>query len=412
MSILDCKGQQSAVLRLQRALRGQRVPHSYIFHGPEGVGKSLLARQWAKLLLCPKPVRRPLSTMKEAKTANNALNEIDDCCDQCHDCRLVEADTHPDLHIINRDLARFTSVKRARQLINLPIDVIREFVIKPAGVVPTRGRARVFIIEESETMNPASQNALLKTLEEPPPETFLILITSRPERFLPTVRSRCQSVRFGPLSYAFISERLTAAGVPAEQVRYWADFCNGRLGPALELAQMDLYEKKCQLIEQLAGLNYYSALDAAAWIVDQAKDFARSYQKQHKEPPAEDTKKRGSAKKKGGRSREGGKPLSSPTRLGQTYFLQMLSYAFSEVLRFHGCKGQGQAGGGLPDNTETQSARSESARQIAQIAQKYSPWACARAIRDTTRAEGLLQTNVNPSLLFESLMIEYIDCAT
>ena len=392
MSILDCQGQQNAVLRLQRALRGQRVPHSYIFHGPEGVGKSLLARQWAKLLLCPQPVRRP---------TDHALNEIDDCCDQCHDCRMVEADTHPDLHIINRDLARFTSQKRTRQLVNLPIDVIREFVIKPAGIVPSRGRARVFIIEESETMNPASQNALLKTLEEPPPETFLILITSHPERFLPTVRSRCQSVRFGPLSYTFISEKLAAAGVPAEQVRYWADFCNGRLGPALELAQMNLYEKKCQLIEQLANLNYYSALDVAAWIVDQAKEFARSYQKQHKEPPAEDTKKSGPTKKKGGRSRESGQPLTSPTRLGQTYFLQMLSHAFSETLRFHGQQEQGKP----------QSVNPESARQIAQIAQKYPPWACARAVRATARTEGLLQANVNPSLLFESLMIEYVDCA-
>jgi DNA polymerase III subunit delta' len=386
MSILDCQGQQNAVLRLQRALRGQRVPHSYIFHGPEGVGKSLLARQWAKLLLCPQPIR---------------LNEIDDCCDQCHDCRMVEADTHPDLHIINRDLARFTSQKRTRQLVNLPIDVIREFVIKPAGVVPNRGRARVFIIEESETMNPASQNALLKTLEEPPPETFLILITSKPEKFLPTVRSRCQSVRFGPLPYTFISEKLAAAGVPTEQVRYWADFCNGRLGPALELAQMNLYEKKCQLIEQLANLNYYSALDVAAWIVDQAKEFARSYQKQHKESPAEDTKKPGPAKKKSGRSRESGQPLTSLTRLGQTYFLQMLSHAFSETLRFHGQQEQ----------EKPQSVNPESARQIAQIAQKYPPWACARAVRATARTEGLLQANVNPSLLFESLMIEYIDCA-
>ncbi|MCK5271159.1 MAG: AAA family ATPase [Sedimentisphaerales bacterium] len=386
MSILDCQGQQNAVLRLQRALRGQRVPHSYIFHGPEGVGKSLLARQWAKLLLCPQPVR---------------LNEIDDCCDQCHDCRMVEADTHPDLHIINRDLARFTSQKRTRQLVNLPIDVIREFVIKPAGVVPNRGRARVFIIEESETMNPASQNALLKTLEEPPPETFLILITSHPERFLPTVRSRCQSVRFGPLPYTFISEKLTAAGVPAEQVRYWADFCNGRLGPALELAQMNLYEKKCQLIEQLANLNYYSALDVAAWIVDQAKEFARSYQKQRQEAPADNAKKPGPAKKKGGRSRESGQPLTSPTRLGQTYFLQMLSHAFSETLRFHGRQEQ----------ENPQSVNPESARQIAQIAQKYSPWACAKAVRATARTEGLLQANVNPSLLFESLMIAYMDCA-
>ncbi|MCK5269992.1 MAG: AAA family ATPase, partial [Sedimentisphaerales bacterium] len=375
MSILDCQGQQNAVLRLQRALRGQRVPHSYIFHGPEGVGKSLLARQWAKLLLCPQPIRS---------------NEIDDCCDQCHDCRMVEADTHPDLHIINRDLARFTKQKRTRQLVNLPIDVIREFVIKPAGVVPNRGRARVFIIEESETMNPASQNALLKTLEEPPPETFLILITSQPEKFLPTVRSRCQSVRFGPLPYAFISEKLAAAGIPAEQVQYWADFCNGRLGPALELAQLNLYEKKCQLIEQLANLNYYSALDVAAWIVDQAKEFARSYQKQYKEPPAEDTKKPGLAKKKGGRSRESGQPLTSPTRLGQTYFLQMLSHAFSETLRFHGQQEQ----------EKPQSVNAESARQIAQIAQKYSPWACARAVRATARTEGLLQANVNPSLLF------------
>jgi DNA polymerase-3 subunit delta' len=366
MSILECRWQNIAILRLQQARRGRRVPHSYIFHGPDGVGKTLLACQWAKLQLCSSPVRRS----GPGNLGGSVVEEIDDCCDRCDDCRSVEAGNHPDLHIINRDLARYTSKARDSQMLELPVDVIREFVIGPAGLAPGRGRARIFLVEQGHSMNRQAQNALLKTLEEPPANTFILLITSKPDLFLPTVRSRCQSIQFQPLPLEFVREKLSEAGVPDEQGWYWADFCGGRLGPALELAQMALYEAKCHLFEQLGLLGYGSALDLAAWIVDQAKVFGQSYLESHP-----------------------GHSLSDATRQGQSYFLQMITYAFSLALRR--TVGVGQQGGS----------------EIARIAERFCPGACARAIRAACRSESLLYTNVNVPLLFESLMLDCMDYA-
>lgn len=376
MSILDCVGQDRGIARLQRAYRVQRIPHSYVFHGPPGVGKALLARQWAKLLLCGQPVQRAWSPADSAGSSAITLEQIDDCCDQCSDCHLVDVGTHPDLHLISKELARHTSQARARQLISLPIDVIREFVIERAGNYPSRRRARVFIIEEAQTMNRASQNALLKTLEEPPSRTFLILITCEPRRFLPTVRSRCQSVRFGPLPREFVYDRLIAEGVKEDQGRYLADFCAGQLGPALELARMDLYAKKCAIIEKLSQLTYGSVLQMAGEIAEDAKDFAQSYLKLQ--------------------------PDSSPSdalRQGQMCFLRMLSHAFSVALR-QGAEGAESIAEGV-----------DQPANIQQIMRKYRTSGCARAIRATARAESALGANVNPALIFESLMVEYLSCA-
>ena len=149
MSILECLEQNQALVQLQLARQSQRVPHGYIFYGPEGVGKGLLAGQWAKLLLCSEPTKRSLSEGE----FSGEIETLEDSCDKCPDCRLVDRGNHPDLHMINKELVKYASQKRDRKMIDLPIDVIREFVIEPAGILPTRGRSRVFIIEQAEEMN-------------------------------------------------------------------------------------------------------------------------------------------------------------------------------------------------------------------------------------------------------------------
>ncbi|MBN1766231.1 MAG: DNA polymerase III subunit [Sedimentisphaerales bacterium] len=375
MSMFECQGQESAIERLQRTLKARRIPHSYIFHGPEGIGKKILARQWAACLLCESPIKRPYPK-NNGYDGTAELEEIEDCCDGCHDCRLVQADTHPDLHLINRDLARFTDKGRNSQMLTLPIDVIREFVIKPAGFSPNRGKCRVFLVDQAETMNRAAQNALLKTLEEPPENTFLILITAKLDLLLPTVRSRCQSVRFHALSSYFVYEQLLNHGIPDDQARYWADFSDGRLGPALELARMELYDKKCHLYEQLSRLGYHGALELAEWTLKESKLFSKKYLDAHP-----------------------GHSASDATRLGQSYYLQMITHAFRQALRwsvYPSCDD-----GMAPDQPDC----------INQMATKFSPDTCAQAIRYTSRCENLLYTNTNASLLFESLMIQLIDYA-
>ena len=183
-------GQERAIDTLLTALGSGRVHHGWIFSGPLGVGKFTTAVEFARLLLDP-------------HAAPNLAGEIE-ADPEGETSRLIDAGTHPDLHVIRKELALFSDNPqlRARKLSNIPIDVLRERMIggktsddRPHVAVayrkPAQGHGKVFIIDEAELIDVYGQNALLKTLEEPPPATYIFLITSRPERLLPTIRSRC-----------------------------------------------------------------------------------------------------------------------------------------------------------------------------------------------------------------------------
>jgi len=355
MSLLDCFGQERAQERLQKYLQSERVPHGMIFHGPEGVGKHLLARRFAQLLLC------------ENRQEGGPI----DSCGQCHDCKLVKSGTHPDLHLVDKTLIRHAKQGRDRAMISLPIDVIREFVIEPAGIQPSRGRARIFIIDGVEQMNPATQNALLKTLEEPPAQTYLILVTSQPDRLLPTVLSRSQLVGFSLLAISHVSQALAELELPPEQTSYWADFSQGRLGLAMRLAKLELYDAKQKLIEQISQLSHNNALTLAGWIVEETKGYSQRVVAEQKDLTG-----------------------SSATRQGFQLFLEMLSHTFQLAL-------QNRTGPEVDQGTE-----------IAQIAEAFGPLGCSEAIWLTFKSQTKLEANVNPTLLFESLMLQYIDCGS
>lgn len=400
MSMLDCHGQNSAIDRLQRALRSGRISHSYVFYGPEGVGKKLLAIEWAKRLLCKSPIRRtPPEEPAATQYGRPQPLELDDCCDWCPDCKLVISGTHPDLHIVNRAMGRYARKKRTRKLIDLPIDVIREFVIAPAGMQPSRGRARIFIIDESETLNRQSQNALLKTLEEPPKETFIIMVSSRVDLLLPTVRSRCQFVRFTALDVSIVYDRLIESGLHRDEAEYWSGFCGGRLGLAIELGRLGLYNAKEELLEQLAGLEQKTALVFADWLVKQAKQYGTA----SKDEEFDDSETAGvdllddieiaSEDEKSDDS----EPAS--VRQIQNYFLQMIAYEFRSALRLAAAR---------RDETPI-AARAD--QKCLRLADSFGVYGCSMAIRHTVTAERQLAANVNPSLLFESLMLNYTNSA-
>lgn len=234
---------------LQRALASQRMPHAYLFAGPEGVGKEMLAVGLAQTLLCPAPVRRQIPGLNE---------EGIDACGTCQDCVLVQADTHPDLNLVYRQLNRQhpESLVRKQKALQLTVDVIRHFLIDKAGQFPARGRAKVFIVREAERLNDAAQNSLLKTLEEPPEATFLILLTSSLDVMLPTTRSRCQQVRFQPLPTAFIADKLGELRPDASEPEraYLASSAAGSLGAALRQIDDGVYALKRSWGENLRKL--------------------------------------------------------------------------------------------------------------------------------------------------------------
>ena len=211
VDIEDVVGHDRAIEILQQAIKSERIHHAWVFQGPLGVGKFTLACAFGALLL-------------DQSAAPNMAGVIQ--ADPGSETRrLIRAGTHPDLHVVTKELARFSDDARVRgaKLMNIPLDVLRSRVLEPAALAPSVPRgaraSKVFIIDEAELIDLNGQNALLKTLEEPAPGTVIILVTSQAERLLPTIRSRCQRVAFSPLS--------------DEQMRAWMDRESAREGSAL-----------------------------------------------------------------------------------------------------------------------------------------------------------------------------------
>ncbi|MFT3700281.1 MAG: hypothetical protein QM831_44465 [Kofleriaceae bacterium] len=159
--------QDRVVSVLQRAIARERVPHAYLFSGPAGAPMMDMATALACALNCQ--VSRG------------------DGCGECEACAKILQGIHPDVVTLVRE--------GAAQIV--PIESVRNQVIARIGLPPHEARTRVFIVEEATALAPPAANALLKTLEEPPARTLFVLCTTAPEQLLPTIRSRCQRVRFG-----------------------------------------------------------------------------------------------------------------------------------------------------------------------------------------------------------------------
>src|SRR4030042_4803636 len=242
MSFKEIFCQDRAIDILQRAFASGRWAHAYIFTGPEGIGKFKTAREGARLLLCKNPVIE---------------NGFADGCGSCQSCRLLEADANPDFAHIYKELREFTEEGKDKPPpVDLPIDVIREFLIAKVPTKPTISQRKVFVVSEAERLNVYSQNCLLKILEEPPEYCCIVLLCTRLEKLLPTTKSRCQTIRFGPIDESRIIEKSKDMSLEAEPARYFARLAQGSMGEAcqwaeLELADANLYKTKKELIDSL-----------------------------------------------------------------------------------------------------------------------------------------------------------------
>jgi len=249
MPLSDVAFQDAAQEHIQRAFRASRMPHAYLFSGPSGVGKEMLATRLAEVLLCADPSETAAPGGKKEEKSRDA-------CGRCTDCELFAAGTHPDFHRIHRTLAKVHPEKkvRDRKATELGVDVIRHFVIEKMGLRSSRGRAKVFVICEAERMNTEAQNAMLKTLEEPPEQSYLMLLTVSADALLPTTRSRCQQVPFRRLPTEFVIERLSRMReIPAEAARFLAELAQGSLGQALQAADAGLHELASPVMEVVAA---------------------------------------------------------------------------------------------------------------------------------------------------------------
>ena len=175
MSFKSILGQSQPKKILTNALQNSSVAHAYLFYGPESVGKKKLAITLAKALNCK---------------GTDPL----DACDECDSCRKIERRIHPDFFYLEPVKSTPTSREAA-----IKIETIRELQ-KKLGYLPYEGKTKVVVINSAELMNPQAMNSFLKTLEEPPSSTVLLLISSTPDRLLPTLLSRCQGIQFHRLS--------------------------------------------------------------------------------------------------------------------------------------------------------------------------------------------------------------------
>lgn len=216
-------GQDRALKILTDSIRTGRVHHAWIFHGPAGVGKFTAALAFAALIL------DETTKVKSDQPAVASDSRVK---------HLLASGTHPDLHIITKELARFSddAQVRERKLITIPRDVIDTHLIAPAVLassLPGGLASKVFIIDEAELLdrspnNAPTQNAILKTLEEPPPGTVIILVTTSPDRLLTTIRSRSQQVAFAPL--------------PDAAMKQWLDDRKRTLDPPIEADDLPILQ--------------------------------------------------------------------------------------------------------------------------------------------------------------------------
>ena len=231
MSLAGIIGNGELIARLFAELT-TRPSHTYLFAGPRGVGKALVALGVAHSLLCERapganfcctvencPVRAARPARSRGATAAPR-------CDCCAGCVQIASGVHPD----------FTYVARAANRTDVLIEQVRA-LIDTLGMKPLRGPRRVALIDDAETLNLPAQNALLKTLEEPPGHTLIILVCDNERAMLDTVRSRARVVRFAPLDTASIAAALAARmSLSAEQAEAIARLARGSLGRALEIA--------------------------------------------------------------------------------------------------------------------------------------------------------------------------------
>ena len=371
MGLDDIVGQDAAVARLRRTLAGGRRPHAFLFAGPEGVGRQTTASAMARLLLCEAP---QLSPQRVA------------ACGSCHSCRTMAAGTHPDYHLVYKELAAWHDDPgvRRRVMQELSIDVIRQFLMAPAYQASTVGRGKVFVVLDAELMSNAAQNALLKTLEEPPPGVSIILICQRPEQLLPTTLSRCWLVRFGYLPREFVRSRLEAEGVDPSEADFWAALTEGSIGKALELARLELYPVKRHIVEQLGQLTSIGNADLG-------EELARTMDSLAEQAVAASRKSDGSTMSKNLASRQAAGML-----------LELLSSIYRDALHLTAA-----AEADPPEPVEL--IHSDQPEAIGRIAQRLEAGQLAEILEQLSQFERLLWRNVNPKLVWDNVVIT---CAT
>lgn len=228
----EIRGNTPLVEQLRRSAASGRSSHAYLFLGGAGAGKRLIANTFAKALQC-EGEKRP--------------------CDSCKSCHAFNHGNHP-------DVIYFQPLKSGK---TYTIEDVREQLLETVDLKPFQYEKKIYIIEKADTLNIQSQNALLKTLEEPPAHAVFLLLAERAEAFLPTILSRVVVMKIRPLSAETIADYLMQAGHLAEESHILSAYAQGRIGQALELVEDEGFrEMRQDILGKLEVLPSMSEGDA------------------------------------------------------------------------------------------------------------------------------------------------------
>jgi len=226
MTFAQIIGHESQKQVLRRALESDRLAHAYLFEGPEGVGKGLMALALVRALFC---------------LQGNG-------CGNCTACRKVDHFNHPDLHTLEPD-GQFIKIEQVRT------------IQKELAYRPLEAKYRICIIDGADRLHPAAGNALLKTLEEPPAGTLFILLSAKPDLVLRTIRSRCQRLPFGRLPQELLEQLLeTKLQVESSHSHVLAALSDGSLKKALGRDRELYLQERITLLKSLTALSSGSLL--------------------------------------------------------------------------------------------------------------------------------------------------------
>lgn len=224
----DIIGHEDIVKHFKSSIEMEKVSHAYILNGEKGVGKKTVASVVAKFLQCESGEPDP--------------------CGKCKSCLQAESGNQPDIIWVEHEKPGVISVEE-----------IRTQIVNDISLKPYSSRYKIYIVPDAQIMNPQAQNALLKTLEEPPEYAVIMLLTNNVDKFLPTILSRCIVLNFKPVEPLQMIEYLeTIVGVDHDKARFCTDFAQGNLGKAVRLAispdYNELKEDSVRLLRRITDM--------------------------------------------------------------------------------------------------------------------------------------------------------------